>query len=128
MAFVCPECHRPRLRIADRLELGSDSRSDDVSVQTVQCGGCRFEAIAIYEESRRGALDSEHFSHIGYRISPDGLNSLKSALQGCRNRRNSRCNCATHRALRRADRREREDALPGVHWDQPFPMDIAPRR
>ena len=60
MAFVCPECHMPgALRITVSLQLPADSRSDDIALQIVECAHCQFKGIAIYEESRRGPLESD---------------------------------------------------------------------
>ena len=42
MSFVCPECRGASLEIGPRMQLPSDSRSDDIAVQVVQCARCDF--------------------------------------------------------------------------------------
>ena len=66
MSFVCPECRGASLEIGPRMQLPSDSRSDDIAVQVLQCARCDFRGVAIYEESRRGASDS--WQHFGYHL------------------------------------------------------------
>ena len=123
MAFRCPRCDARSLAIVSAIELPPDHRSDEVTIQIVKCSGCRFEGIAIYEESRRGALDSESWSHVGYMIDRDGLRSLKKALAACHRRRDPQCKCPAHMALRRQPPGAGwEDVIPGVHWHEPFAM------
>jgi hypothetical protein len=59
MSFVGPECHANSLAITQSIELPPDGRSDEISLQIVACQACGFAGTAVYEESRRGALDSE---------------------------------------------------------------------
>lgn len=67
--FECGSCRRPQLRIVASKDIGADSRSDEVAIQVVECEGCGFRGIAVYEESRRGADESWH--HTGYVVSHD---------------------------------------------------------
>ena len=69
MAFLCPACDAAGgLKITRRLELPPDSRSDEITLQIVRCRRCNFEGLAIYEESRRGALGDEAVDHRGYMV------------------------------------------------------------
>ena len=74
MTFLCPSCSRPDLNIIRRIELPPDDQWDEIAVQELACSasGCGFKGIAVYEESRRGALDSECVVHTGYAMSPPG--------------------------------------------------------
>jgi hypothetical protein len=104
MSFQCPDCkNRKTLQIIERIELPPDSRSDEITLQIVRCQRCQFEAVAIYEESRRGALDSESFDHYGYTIGQDELKALKGLIRRCSDPKNRRCRCESHSALKRKD-------------------------
>ena len=98
--FQCPDCSNPRsLRITSRLELPPDSRSDEISLQIIQCRNCGFAGLAIYEESRRGSLDSEIVNHIGYHVHAQDLEILKAMIKRCpepgrKPARSSRCGAA----------------------------------
>jgi hypothetical protein len=98
--FTCPRCHTPGgLRITHRLELPPDARSDEITLQVVRCSHCRFEGLAVYEESRRGALDHESFSHTGYEAKDRAqLSALKAAIAHCPAHGDPRCTCAAHQA------------------------------
>jgi hypothetical protein len=123
--FVCPECsRRGSLRIALSIELPPDSRSDEITLQTVECSDCGFTGIAVYEESRRGSLGSESFSHIGYRLSKSDFRDLDKAIRSCRDRRNRRCRCPAHRKLSRTDAAGRWNALRDLETTDAFPVKI----
>jgi hypothetical protein len=74
-----------------------------VALQLVTCTQCGFSGAAVYEESRRGALDSEAWNHRGYRLSEHGLRTLREAMLACPAPRDSGCECATHRTLAARD-------------------------
>lgn len=104
MGFQCPDCNnRTSLQIIERIELPPDARSDEITLQIVKCQRCQFEAVAIYEESHRGALDSEVFDHYGYAIGQDELKALKTLIRRCPEPKNRRCGCESHSALKRKD-------------------------
>ena len=119
MGLVCPVCGEATLMVAARLELPPDDRSDEVAVQVLSCSQCDARALGIYEESRRGALDDESWSHVGYPMEPEAAEALAAKLRRCRHPGSPRCACATHRSFRRAGQDWR-DSLPGVRWDKPF--------
>jgi hypothetical protein len=55
--------------------LPADDQWDEIAVQDLRCSsmGCGFRGIAVYEESRRGALDSECVVHTGYGMSSSNI-------------------------------------------------------
>ena len=124
MPFVCPECMtRGTLKIAHSIELPSDSRSDEVAVQIVRCSRCQFHGVAVYEESRRGALDSESVDHRGYKVKAADLKSIMDKIKGCPNPKNARCRCPSHRSLGKKDSGGRWQGLADIEVQDTFPMD-----
>jgi hypothetical protein len=104
MPFRCPQCKSPgSLDIAASIELPPDSRSDEISLQVVACSDCQFRGLAVYEESRRGAIDSESWNHIGYWVSPDAVASVLKAIRSCPTPRNAKCKCPAHTSLGKKD-------------------------
>jgi len=104
MPFACPECGGPgSLRIISSIELQPDSRSDEIALQIVACARCGFRAAAVYEESRRGSLDSEAVDHRGYRVPEDALATLIAQIDACPEPTNRACGCESHRQLSRTD-------------------------
>jgi len=85
------------------MELPADSRSDDISLQVVECLGCGFSALAVYQESRRGALDSEAWEHTCYRVHAQDLQRLLDAIKSCPEPNNPACTCSAHQQLGRQD-------------------------
>jgi len=104
MAFQCPACRSPgSLQITSSIELPPDSRSDEIALQVVACARCGFRAAAVYEESRRGSLDSEAVDHVGHRVTGEALRSLAARIDACPEPGNPGCGCASHRQLGRTD-------------------------
>jgi hypothetical protein len=97
MSFICPECSGGFLEIVSSLELPPDSEWDEITLQVVECSDCGFAGAAVYEESRRGALDSEAWEHRGYRLEGKFLGLLVKEIAACPEPRNSGCQCAAHR-------------------------------
>jgi hypothetical protein len=125
MPFVCPECRTPgSLKITHRIELPSDSRSDEIAVQIVKCSRCPFHGVAVYEESRRGALDSESVDHYGYKVKAADLKSLINKIKKCPNPKNARCRCPSHRSLGRTNSWGRWQGLADIKVQGTFPMDL----
>jgi hypothetical protein len=87
------------LNIKDRIELPPDNRSDEITLQIVVCSRCRFSGIAIYEESRRGALNNDSYSHIGYRVNGKELRKLRKMIRRCPEPANRQCGCHVHQEL-----------------------------
>jgi len=125
MPFVCPECMTPGwMKITHRIELPSDSRSDEIAVQIVRCSRCRFRGAAVYEESRRGALDSESVDHRGYKVKKADLKSLVDKIEACPDPKNARCQCPSHRSLGQKDSGGRWRGLDDIEYEGTFPMDL----
>jgi hypothetical protein len=103
MPFQCPECKKTSLGIKAQIELPPDSRSDEISLQIVTCSSCGFSGIAVYEESRRGALDADSYSHIGYRVRKEDQVKLRNMIRKCPTPREQRCTCPAHRELGKTD-------------------------
>ena len=124
MPFVCPECSVKSLKITSRIELPADSRSDEIALQIVRCEGCGFAGIAVYEESRRGALGSESFDHTGYHVSADDLKWVKRAIERCPKPRNRRCMCSAHRELGSKDASGRWNGFKDVQREGAFRLKL----
>ena len=125
MGFRCPECSTPGwLVITQKIELPYDSRSDEIQLQIVKCGRCRFEAIAVYEESSRGRLDDESIDHRGYYVSTGDLKKVKSMISNCPDPKNARCRCWSHRQLGSKDKSGRWNGLADIEFGQRFEMQI----
>lgn len=123
MSFLCPACGAPGgLRIRLSLELPPDARSDETTVQSVACDQCGFQGAAVYEESRRGALDSEAWNHTGYRLPRSEALRLAALLQQCPQPGKPSCGCLTHQALGGQDAHGRWLGLAGFEIEGEFPM------
>lgn len=96
MSFICPECSGSRLRIASSIEVPPDRWWDEIALQVVECPECGFRGAAVYEESRRGALDSEAWNHRGIRLAEPLLRTLIENIAACPEPRNWDCGCAGH--------------------------------
>ena len=122
MAFLCPDCSTNSLSIGLRLELPPDCWWDEITLQAVECSQCGFVGIAVYEESRRGAVDTETIDHRGYRVSADDFETLKETIKQCPEPGNWRCECSAHRRLGRKDASGRWNALDDVHREGAFEL------
>jgi len=111
MTFLCPECAHRSLEITTSIELLPDTRSDEITLQVVECAQCRFFGIAVYKASRRGALGDNSTGHVGYRVSIRDLRTLRSAIDRCPNPANPSCGCSSHRRLGARDAVGRWDGL-----------------
>jgi hypothetical protein len=113
--FLCPECSTPKgLQTTAMIELPPDSRSDDIALQVLECSQCGFAAIAVYEESRRGAFGTESIDHRGYRVSAEDVERVRETIKRCPEPRNRRCECSAHRELSRRDASARWNALDDI--------------
>ena len=126
MPFACPKCEQPgSLEIVQSLELPPDNRSDEISVQVVECRRCGFSALAVYEESRRGALGSECYDHSGYRAAIEEIEGMKAALAACPRPHDKNCGCFSHQRLGKQDRSGRWNGL-GLTTSGRFEMVYVP--
>lgn len=108
------------IKVLQTLVLPPDSRSDDIILQVVKCARCGFKGLAVYEESRRGALDSESWSHTAYRVASKELKTIAAAIRACPSPRDPKCLCNTHRQLGRRDRGGRWNGLENIAIEDSF--------
>ena len=125
MPLVCPECStKGWMKISHSLELPPDSRSDEITLQVIKCMRCRFETIAVYEESRRGGFGDEHVDHRGYYVSKFDLQMLKKQIGQCPSPRNARCKCKVHKKLGSKDKNGRWDGLADIELSRRFAIQL----
>lgn len=122
MPFLCPKCSTKSLSITSKIELPPDSRSDEITLQIVDCTRCSFAGIAIYEESRRGALDTESFDHTGYRVREDDLTALRKTIRHCPEPNNWHCDCIAHRMLGNKDGSGHWNSLNDINLEGDFEL------
>ena len=119
----CGECKKTNvLQITQSLVLPPDIRSDDIILQVVKCASCGFRGLAVYEESRRGGMDSESWSHTAYHVSVDDLKTVAAAIRSCPSPKNPKCRCRTHRDLGRRGRGGRWNGLQNITLEDSFPI------
>lgn len=94
MGFNCPGCNNISLKIVKSIELGSDSRSDEYSLQAIECEKCTLVGVSTYQESRRGAQES--WEHIGYKMENSHYQEFFKLLNQCNNPTDSKCSCEAH--------------------------------
>ena len=112
MPFRCPQCKTPNtLEITISIELPPDRESGEIVLQVVCCSACRFQGLAVYEEGRGGSFEVENWSHIGYWVSPDAVESVVQAIRQCPDPRDPHCQCASHIAL---GKREKQGLWKGL--------------
>ncbi len=102
------------------MELGPDERSDEVTLQIVRCAACGLAAVAVYEESRRGALDDESVFHAAFPTDEDALDEMRDIFASCRAPENPDCQCRGHQRAREMLEERLEPV--GVDWENPMPI------
>jgi len=111
------------LRITNSIELPPDIRSDEISLQTVVCSKCDLKGIAIYEESRRGRIDDDAFSHTGYQTDENSYSDLRTLIKKCPHPKDKNCYCETHKKLGEKNESGRCVGLSLYHLDTAFPIE-----
>ena len=96
MSFICPQCDAPTLEMIRSLELPGDSFSDEITLQQIACYRCGLRGTSVYQESRRGQLDSESWDHTGYRLDEGDYQRLDHLIQACPNPADKDCVCTAH--------------------------------
>jgi len=99
LVFICPSCGEKALEITSSIELPPDSRSDEITLQILECTNCEFKSLGLYEESRRGALGSEPINHMSIYLPKDVLEGIESMIKKCPDPKNPRCSCTSHRCF-----------------------------
>jgi hypothetical protein len=126
MSFRCPQCALPGvLEIRLSIQFQPDSRSDEIFLQVIACQRCGFQGLAVYEESRRGALESESWDHTGYRVGPGGLAAIVQAVESCPAPNNPACTCRAHRDLGGQDGTGRWQGIDDLVIIDSFQMEIS---
>lgn len=115
MPFYCPQCGgRGSLEISQGIELAPDARSDEITLQVVDCKDCGFSALAVYEETRRGSFESDGWQHQGFIVAEADLAAVRETIQSCPDPHNGRCRCPAHRSLGELDNQGCWQGLEGV--------------
>jgi hypothetical protein len=115
MPFQCPKCQQTAsLEIRLVLQLPPDQRSDEVVLQVLECSRCEFRSLAVYEESRRGSLETDSWDHTGYFVNGDAVETIAGAIRSCPNPFNHRCECDSHQRFTSGDRRRAWIGLQGI--------------
>lgn len=79
--FTCPQCQQNQLTIELATDIEPDEYNDEARLQTTVCKNCDYQGIAIYQESHRGTLDDNNFSHTGYNVPEELYNKIKNDIQ-----------------------------------------------
>jgi hypothetical protein len=106
--MVCPDCHEIGLSVEETLCVKPSWMWDEILVQIIACARCRFRGVAVYAESRRGALDDEAVDHHGYRLPAPLLDVIERRIAACPSKRDESCTCIAHEHLGRTNA--------GGHW------------
>jgi len=97
--FLCPQCGAYGLEIVKAMDLLPDNRSDDVILQIVECNSCSFKGLSLYEESRRGGMDSESWDHTGFCTTDTAVAEVAIFFSQCSALRDKRCGCEAHKKV-----------------------------
>lgn len=98
--FLCPVCQQKQIQIGNSVELQPKDRWDEETLQLIDCEACQSAGLAIYQESRQGALDRETVNHEGAFVPLSDLLSVRATLLLCPQPEARDCGCAAHRELR----------------------------
>lgn len=120
--LICPRCETAHFKQVAHLELPGDSRSDEIRLQLYECQLCAMRAVAVYEESRRGTLDSESWTHKGWTIDVESWEQLAAQIANCPQPDAGHCDCAIHRSLGGTDALGRWNGLADYRLGIQFPM------
>ena len=125
MPFCCPDClSTDGLEIDAAIQLPPDSRSDEIFIQLGRCRQCGFQGAAVYEESRRGALDQDDWSHTGYCLELEVCRRWEGLIRSCPDPFNWRCRCQAHLAFNAVDAWGRWQLPPELARCATFPMQM----
>lgn len=91
----------------------ADAWSDDICLQLASCQACGQKTVLLYEESRRGSLDSDSWSHLGYLLEESTARELHHWFSLCPAKDDTSCGCCAHRHLSRTDSSGCWDGLEG---------------
>ena len=123
MLYVCPECDLGAMEVVGSLELPPDNWWDEIALQALACQRCGFRGLAVYEESRRGALGSEAVNHRGHRVAAETVTAFVEGVVQCPAPRDRACACVTHEEWGSSDPSGRWVGVPGSTGT--FPLRLA---
>ena len=123
-AFRCPQCGEGALEITASLEIPPDRDWDEITLQLVGCLHCRLGALGVYQETRRGRLDSESWSHTGYRLDPPDAQRIDEIISRCPRPHDSDCLCSAHLELGRTNSRLQWDGIAHLPLMAYFKMEM----
>lgn len=104
MSFQCPRCaDLQSLEIETSLQLFKGRCDNEITLQIVECQRCQFSGAAVYEEGRRGAVDTRAWKHVGYYLDEAVLAQLKTLILACPDRLDPTCPCPAHLQLGSCD-------------------------
>jgi ferredoxin len=128
MPFQCPKCLQSySLEIAQILQLPPDQRSDEIVLQVLACSQCGLRALGVYEESRRGSLETDTWDHFGYLVKDETVEAVAEAISQCPTPYNHRCDCDTHLRFTNQQRRRAWigiQAIEGMEIEGTFRMHL----
>src|SRR5687767_4941516 len=99
MALACPACGSKNYEVVSSLAVPPDESSDEEHLQVACCLACRARFGAVYEASRRGALDSESWHHFAISTDAEEARGLENLIAACPDQSNRRCPCTVHHLL-----------------------------
>jgi len=98
--LVCPLCKGVgSFDITSSIELPPDPWWDELTLQLVECSACQFRGVAVYRESRRGALDRESVDHSCFRVEDAERARVSAMIRECASPADRRCPCRSHTFL-----------------------------
>jgi hypothetical protein len=124
MEFVCPRCRGVSIKMTSSIELPPDSRSDEITVQILKCSKCGFAGLGVYEETRRGRLDSESVHHRGYHVDDSTLASLEKMIRQCSKPKKPGCECRIHHSLGSVNEFGRWNWLEKIPLKETFKLEL----
>ena len=119
-----PATESPPAEVSALPEAELTRMTDEITLQVVACSECPFEGLAVYEESRRGSLDSESVDHRGYLASPGDVQTIHRLIESCPRPRDPRCRCNAHARLGSRNALGRWDGLEQMRHLGTFRMEL----
>ncbi len=123
-AFRCPQCRQCALKINAHLEIPGDRDWDEITLQMVSCSNCGLGALGVYQEARRGRLDSETWSHTCYRLDPQDVLRVAAIISSCPRPYDSSCLCSAHLELGLTNSKLQWDGIAHLPLMEYFKMEI----
>ena len=116
MMPTCPQCTQSELEPSTSLELYPEA-FDEITLIPLNCPKGDFYAVRIYEESRRGRLDSESVNVNNYSLSQKNFAELQQTISQCPDPKNIHCKCESHLELNRKYKNQEFQKNPQVELE-----------